>query len=50
MEVPEAFDIEKHWQVVDRIISRYQTPRGIETNERREFLIVQKRKEPAMHP
>ena len=50
MEVPEAFDIEKHWQVLNRIISRYQTPRGIETNERRELLIVQKRKEPAMQP
>ncbi|MEP6988824.1 MAG: class I SAM-dependent methyltransferase [Chloroflexota bacterium] len=40
---PETFDIQKHWQVIDRIVSKYQTPRGIETNEHRELLIVQKR-------
>ncbi len=38
---PETFDIEKHWQVIDRIVSKYQTPRGIETNEHRQLLIVQ---------
>ncbi len=42
MNVPEAFDIEKHWRVLNRIINRYQTSRGIETNECRELLIVQK--------
>jgi SAM-dependent methyltransferase len=43
MEVPEAFDIEKHWRVLDRIITTYHTSRGIETTESRELLIVQKR-------
>jgi len=43
MNVAETFDIEKHWPVLDRIINRYQTSRGIQTNERRELLIVQKR-------
>jgi SAM-dependent methyltransferase len=38
---PETFDIQKHWQVIDRIIHKYQTPRGIETNEHRQLLIVQ---------
>ena len=40
---PETFDVEKHWPVIDKIIRQYQTPRGIETNEPRQLLIVQAR-------
>ena len=40
--IPEDFDIETHWRQVDRIITEYSTPRGIETNEHRQLLIVQK--------
>ena len=40
--LPEPFDTEKHWQGVNRIIEQYSTPLGIETNEHRELLIVQK--------
>jgi len=40
--LPEDFDIEKYWRQVAQIISTYRTPRGIETNEHRELLIVQK--------
>ena len=40
--LPEDFDIEKHWRQVAHIISTYRTPQGIETNEHRELLIVQK--------
>lgn len=40
--LPEGFDVEKHWRQVDRIIQEYHTPRGIETNEHRELLVVQK--------
>jgi len=39
--LPEPFDVEKHWEGVNRISKEYSTPRGIETNEHREFLIVQ---------
>jgi hypothetical protein len=41
--LPEDFDVEKHWQQVNQLIKEYRTPRGIETNEHRELLIVQKR-------
>jgi hypothetical protein len=41
--LPEDFDVEKHWQQVNQFIKEYRTPRGIETNEHRELLIVQKR-------
>jgi SAM-dependent methyltransferase len=40
--IPEDFDIQAHWQQVDQIITEYSTPKGIETNEHRELLIVQK--------
>ena len=40
--MPEDFDVETHWPQVDHILSEFQTPRGIETNEHRELLIVQK--------
>ena len=39
---PEDFDIEIHWRQVKQFISQYSTSRGIETNEHRELLIVQK--------
>jgi SAM-dependent methyltransferase len=38
--VPPDFDIERHWQQVDYLLSEYATPRGTETNEHRELLIV----------
>jgi SAM-dependent methyltransferase len=41
--LPEEFDMEKHWRSVDRALEAYRTPKGIETNEHRELLIVQKR-------
>lgn len=41
--MPEDFSIDRHWQQVERILTEYHTPRGIETNEHRELLIVQKR-------
>lgn len=40
--IPENLDFEKHWRQVDRIITQCRTPRGIETNEHRTLLIVQK--------
>ena len=40
--IPEDFDVELHWGQVDRIISEFSTPQGIETNEHRELLIVRK--------
>ncbi|TKJ43345.1 hypothetical protein CEE36_04755 [candidate division TA06 bacterium B3_TA06] len=41
--LPEDFDIERHWQEVDKIITEYSTSKGIETNENRELLIIWKR-------
>lgn len=40
--LPEDFNIEKHWRQVAQIITEYRKPKGIETNEHRELLIVQK--------
>jgi SAM-dependent methyltransferase len=40
--IPEDFDIETHWRQIDQIIVDYSAPRGIETNEHRQLLIVQK--------
>lgn len=40
--LPEPFDVEKHWQGLNRILAEYSTPRGIETNEHRELLVVRK--------
>ena len=40
--LPEPFDVEKHWEGVNRILKEYSTPRGLGTNEHRELLIVQK--------
>lgn len=39
---PEEITVEKHWRQIDEVITRYTTPRGIETNEHRELLIVRK--------
>jgi SAM-dependent methyltransferase len=40
--IPEDFCIERHWRQVDQIIDAYSTPKGIETNEHRQLLIVQR--------
>lgn len=40
--IPEDFDVEKHWRLVDKIITEFSTAKGIETNEHRELLIVRK--------
>jgi ubiquinone/menaquinone biosynthesis C-methylase UbiE len=40
--MPEDFYIDVHWRQVDQIITEFGTPNGIETNEHRELLIVQK--------
>jgi hypothetical protein len=40
---PEEFDVERHGQKVERLIAEHSTPRGIETNEHRELLIVARR-------
>jgi len=44
--LPKDFDVETHWRQVNRIITAYRTPKGIETNEHRELLIVHKRRTP----
>jgi hypothetical protein len=38
----EPFDPDKHWLVISQILAQYTTARGIETNEYRELLIIQK--------
>jgi SAM-dependent methyltransferase len=38
--VPPHFDIEQNWQSVNYLLTEYMTPRGVETNEHRELLIV----------
>ena len=40
--VPMRFDPERDWRHVREIVARYSIPRGIETNEHRELLIVRK--------
>jgi SAM-dependent methyltransferase len=40
--IPEDFDLELHWAQVDQVIADFSTPQGIETNEQRDLLIVQK--------
>ena len=39
---PFDFDIERHWQSVNRVIEEHGSTRGIETNEHRELLVVRK--------
>jgi hypothetical protein len=41
--LPEPFDVEKHWEGVNHILQKYSTRQGIEANEHRELLIVEKR-------
>jgi len=43
--IPEDFSIKKHWRYVNRTITEFNSPKGIETNEHRELLIVKKNKE-----
>jgi len=40
--LPEDFDIAKHQRQVEEIITKYHTPKGIETKEHRKLLILQK--------
>lgn len=40
--LPEPFEVDEHWQGVNRILQEHSTPQGIETNEHRELLIVEK--------
>jgi SAM-dependent methyltransferase len=39
---PEEIELEKHWPNINRVLEASQTERGIETNEHRGLLIVQK--------
>ena len=39
---PEAIELDKHWHNINRILETCQTEQGIETNEHRGLLIVQK--------
>jgi len=39
---PEPFDPDRHWSVINQILAQHTTDRGIETNEHRELLIMQK--------
>jgi SAM-dependent methyltransferase len=39
---PEEIELEKHWQNINQVLETPQTERGIETNEHRGLLIVQK--------
>ncbi len=39
---PEDIELEKHWQNINRVLETSWTERGIETNEHRGLLIVQK--------
>jgi SAM-dependent methyltransferase len=40
--IPEDFDLGIHWRQVNHVITEFSTPHGIETNEHRELLVVQK--------
>ena len=40
--LPEKFDPERHWKAVNHLLEKYGSDRGIELNEHRELLIVQK--------
>lgn len=41
-EVPAGFSIDRDWQTVSRIITKYSTVNGVLTNEHRTLLIAQK--------
>jgi SAM-dependent methyltransferase len=38
--IPPDLDADRHWRDVNYLVAEYTTPRGIETNEHRELLIV----------
>lgn len=40
--MPEDFDVERHWQQVDELVRHHWTPRGLESNEHRQLLVVRK--------
>lgn len=40
--LPEKFVVKKHWKIVREFVEKFSTPRGIETNEHRELLVVRK--------
>ncbi len=40
--LPEEFDPNRHYPVVCKFIEENTTPRGIQTNEHRELLVVRK--------
>ena len=40
--VPMSFDPDRDWRQAREVVARYSSPRGIETNEHRELLIVRK--------
>lgn len=40
--LPQPFEMTAHWQHVNQILESCRTSRGIETNEHRELLIIQK--------
>ncbi len=39
---PEEIELEKHWHSINQVLETSRTERGIETNEHRGLLIVQK--------
>ena len=39
---PEEIELQKHWQAINQVLETSWTERGIETNEHRGLLIVQK--------
>lgn len=41
-EVPAGFTIDRDWQTVNRIITRYATAAGVRTNEHRTLLVARK--------
>ena len=41
--IPEPFDVEKCWEGVNHILQKYGTRQGIEVNDHRELLVVEKR-------
>lgn len=40
--LPEKLDPERHYRQVTRLLEEHRTPRGIESNEHREFLVARK--------
>jgi len=41
--LPEKFDLRKHWKKVAKVIEKYSTPRGIQTIQHRQLLVVRKK-------